>query len=141
MLKPLCLAVSLLLVSPLGTAEVFKCNKYGGRTVYQNFPCEIDSIGSEATQPPPAAPAVPSAPVAAPRKAETVAVAANPAAPADGPLHGMTAAEVRASSWGEPWNIIKTGDPKGVEDIWYYGEGRTVTFNRKGVVGSVTQSP
>ena len=138
MFKSVCIAASLLLLSPLCAAEVFKCTKDGGRTVYQNFPCEIDSIGSAATQPPPAAPAVTvSKPVETRPKGQTVATVTKPAAPDGEPHPGMTPAEVRASKWGEPVNVIRTGDPEGLADIWVYGDNRTVVFNSKGRVGSV----
>jgi hypothetical protein len=142
MSKPFFLALGVLMFSPLCQAEIFKCLKEG-RTVYQNFPCPIDSIGSEATQPPP--PPSPPTSTAAPRvpadaKPKMTAMPEEKKAPVDdgGPRAGMTSAEVRASTWGEPVTIIGTGDPEGRADIWWYGEGRTIVFNKKGRVASIT---
>src|SRR5436853_4107315 len=49
MIKPGYLFAALLVVSPLATAEIFKCTDSKGNAKYQNFPCQIDSIGSKAT--------------------------------------------------------------------------------------------
>ena len=54
MYKSLWVAVSLLAVSPLASADIYKCvDDKGALVKYQNFPCEIDSIGSSATASPP----------------------------------------------------------------------------------------
>jgi hypothetical protein len=60
MFKSFCVLASFLLVSPSVTAEIFKCVRQG-EVVYQNFSCELETIGSQATaspgQPAPAPPA------------------------------------------------------------------------------------
>src|SRR4051794_1221130 len=43
---------TLLLLPPLASADIFKCDLGKGVIKYQNFPCPIDSIGSKATAPP-----------------------------------------------------------------------------------------
>ena len=47
--KSLCLLVCCLLVSPLVSADIYKCVGEKGAVKYQNFKCDIDSIGSSAT--------------------------------------------------------------------------------------------
>src|SRR3954466_11098511 len=39
----------LLLVTPVAHGEIFKCIARNGTDLYQNFPCDVDSIGSVAT--------------------------------------------------------------------------------------------
>src|SRR5437764_11171275 len=55
MLKSLCVASLCLVVAPLAGAEIYKCPGEKGAVKYQNFPCNIDSIGSSATAPAPKA--------------------------------------------------------------------------------------
>jgi len=141
MLKSLSLAVTLLLASPLCNADVFKCIKDGGRTVYQNFPCPIDSIGSEATQRPPApavAPAAPRIPVDMGRNAKTVAAPADKTTAADRQVtFRMEKDQVRAI-WGDPSTIVQTGRATGLVEMWKYDGDRTVGFNSKGIVANLT---
>ena len=131
MVKSLSVAVCLLLAPALCGAEIFKCPKADGKIQYQNFPCEIDSIGSEATQAPPA---MPSEPVQLPRKASAGAVAMTTVAAPDGPPQpGMTMEQVRASNWGEPERILKQADStQGA--IWSYREKGAIIFNRNGLL-------
>jgi hypothetical protein len=44
MLKSGYVLFSLLFVAPLASAEIFKCVGKRGETLYQNFPCESESI-------------------------------------------------------------------------------------------------
>jgi hypothetical protein len=138
--RAFCIALWFLTLPALCEAEIFKCFK-GGQTVYQNFPCPIDSIGSEATQTPPPSP---SSAIAAPMRALGVAPAQSGEekglAPSE-PRFGMTAAEVRSSSWGEPTTIFSAGDPDARGDVWHYGNDRRVVFNSKGRVASVVVIP
>jgi hypothetical protein len=105
------------------SAEIFKCVAKDGVVVYQNFPCEIDSLGS--------LPSVPTVTGALPTPAESnqakpTAVAS--AARAADPRIGMTAEEVRAI-WGEPtdtlWEEPGVGDRS---EVWSYGNSRSVRF-------------
>jgi hypothetical protein len=50
MYRLLCVLVPCLLLSPSVGAEIYKCVGEKGAVKYQNFPCEIDSIGSSATE-------------------------------------------------------------------------------------------
>ena len=140
----LCVLVTFLLVSPLATAEIFKCPGKNGKTIYQNFPCEVDSIGSSATAVAPKeedASAPPTAPVQAQPEASAVRVAATSKAlgPRVEPRVGMTTAEVKASTWGEPVRTENTEIMEGLIEIWYYGDKRTVQFDHKGRVRLVEQ--
>jgi len=45
MLKSVCVLFSVLFVAPLATADVFKCVGKSGEDLYQNFPCEFESMG------------------------------------------------------------------------------------------------
>ena len=44
MLKSGCVLFSLWFVAPFASAEIFKCVGKRGETLYQNFPCESESI-------------------------------------------------------------------------------------------------
>lgn len=126
------LLLALCLVSPWAGADIFKCVDAKGNDKYQNFPCQIDSIGSKAT--------------AAPPKDETAKPtmqAASAPPPSESsfrqPAPGMKISEVRAG-WGVPKS---TKVIKGVE-IWYYdgpaGTTRRVHFDRTGTVINVTET-
>lgn len=132
-----CLVVALVFVSPLATAEIFKCTTDKGITKYQNFPCPIDSIGSKATAVAPKEEPVQPAQSMPPQ----VQALADPEVRSRGQTRvGMTKNEVRASL-GAP---LKTEDPSENFDgheIWHYkmrhGEERTVQFDKNGRVFSV----
>ena len=40
-----------LLVAPLAFAEIYECTSKDGTALYQNFPCQFDSLGSLPSQP------------------------------------------------------------------------------------------
>ena len=44
MLKSGCVLFSVLFVAPFASAEIFKCVGKNGETLYQNFPCESESM-------------------------------------------------------------------------------------------------
>lgn len=145
-----CLFVAFFLLSPVAAAEIFKCTDGKGTTKYQNFPCQIDSIGSKATAAPPkeeqpaksvsspiSAP-VSTAPASTPQPSTFQTAAANPSWLAPGePAIGMTMNEVRANA-GEP-----TSKEAGLDgEIWYYGvtssgDKRTVRFDAAGRVAVI----
>src|SRR5204863_153767 len=68
MVKVLSVLLASLIVSTPATADIFKCSR-DGKTVYQNFPCSVDSIGSAATATAPQEQPVSSAAVPAKPKA------------------------------------------------------------------------
>ena len=51
MFKSFCVFAPFLLVSPSVTAEIFKC-VLSGQGCHQNFSCELETIGSQATASP-----------------------------------------------------------------------------------------
>jgi len=55
MLKSLCVASFCVVLAPLAHADIYKCPTEKGAVKYQNFPCNIDSIGSSQTAPAPKA--------------------------------------------------------------------------------------
>ena len=126
MLKSVCVLFSVLFVTPLAFAEIFKCVGKNGEALYQNFPCQFESMSGT----PMDAPSSKKSPadVASPKK--------SPAAPAE-PRVGMTTDEVRAI-WGEPTDTVQEepGDGPRVE-VWSYGASRSVRFDRKRRVAAI----
>jgi len=128
MLKSVCALFSLLFGASLASAEVFKCVGKNGEALYQNFPCQFESMGGMPTDVPD--PKKSPTDVAGPKK--------SPAAPAE-PRIGMTTEEVRAI-WGEPtdtlWEEPGDGD---LSEIWSYGDSRSVRFGPRGRVAAIQQ--
>ena len=147
MFKSLCVLASFLLVSPSVTAEIFKCVRQG-KVVYQNFSCELETIGSQATASPGQAVPAPPTTVARPARAtaqppkadpsdegtETVSAAASQRPP---PRAGMTPRQVRRLSWGEPADIAYSETPEGRIQTWTYPDKRIIRFDKNGRVASV----
>ena len=121
-------------------AEIFKCSKAGGTVVYQNFPCDIDSIGSSATAPMPADPKPTASTVQASAHSSsdehvTLPLPKAPSAFAKPePRIGMTRRQVRHQSWGEPVDISQVQGSKGAIETWTYGDNRKVLFDEQGRV-------
>ena len=108
--------------APLASAEIFKCVTKNGTPLYQNFPCQFDSIGwvppkSQAVKTPPAAPAPPQAKPNALPVADPVSTVA--AADARHVSIGMTAEEVRAIL-GEPLEVVEEGSADRRTETWRY---------------------
>jgi hypothetical protein len=138
MLKSVCALFSLLFGASLAYAEVFKCVGKNGEALYQNFPCQFESMGGMPTD---VADAKKSPTDVASSKKSTIDVPGpkkSPAAPAE-PRIGMTTEEVRAI-WGEPtdtrWEEPGDGD---LSEIWSYGASRSVRFDRKRRVAAIQQ--
>ena len=134
MLKSVCVLFSVLFVAPLASAEVFKCVGKYGEDLYQNFPCQFESIGWIPIdgQGPKKLPALP----AEPRLA--VGAKKSPALPAE-PRPGMTTEEVRAI-WGEPTDTVQEEPGKGGRfEVWSYGVSRSVRFDHRGRVFTIQQ--
>jgi hypothetical protein len=128
MLKSLCVLFSVLFVAPLAFAEVFKCVGKHGEALYQNFPCQFESMGGMPTDAPDPKKTRVDAP--APKK--------SPAVPAE-PRLGMTTDEVRAI-WGEPAEIVQEEPGDGGRfQVWSYGDSRSVRFDRKRRVAAIQQ--
>jgi uncharacterized protein DUF4124 len=138
MLKSVCALFSLLFGASLASAEVFKCVGKNGEALYQNFPCQFESMGGMPTDVPD--PKKSPTDVASPKKS-TIDVPGpkkSPAAPAE-PRIGMTTEEVRAI-WGEPtdthWEEPGDGD---LSELWSYGDSRSVRFGPRGRVAAIQQ--
>jgi hypothetical protein len=118
MLKSVCVLFSVLFVAPLASAEVFKCVGKSGEDLYQNFPCQFESMGGM--------------PMNAQRPKKS------PAMPAE-PRLGMTTEEVRAI-WGEPTDTVQEEPGKGGRfEVWSYDASRSVRFDRRGRVSAIQQ--
>ena len=130
MLKSVCVVFSVVFIAPLAFAEVFKCVGKRGEALYQNFPCQFESI---ATMPQDGVTDRILSPTA-----RVVAAKKSPAVPAE-PSLVMTTDEVRAI-WGEPTNTVQEepGDG-GRSEVWSYGESRSVRFDRKRRVSAIQQ--
>ena len=113
------------------SAEIFKCAGKDGLVVYQNFRCEVDSLGS-----------LPSTPTKQP-VSEHAKSNNGPQAPGAGhpkePRVGMSAEDVRAI-WGEPTDTFneEPGDG-GRTETWAYGSDRSVRFDHKSRVIAVVK--
>jgi hypothetical protein len=113
--------------APLASAEIFKCVAKDGTALYQNFPCQFDSIRwmpsnpqttlmpSDARQAKPTAPPI------------NVASTVKPA-DANEPRIGMTTDEIRAIL-GEPLEMVQDEPVDGRIEIWRYVD-RTIQFDR-----------
>ena len=111
------------------SAEIWKCASKAGLIVYQNFPCQFDSMGDV----PSAAPAQAGAARPVTPTAATAASTTEPAkAPRSGtePTAGMTTEEVKAL-WGEPADRYEDEQSGGRFMVWEYGGNRSVRFNPK----------
>jgi hypothetical protein len=126
-------------------AEIFKCSAKVGTPLYQNFPCNIDSLGSVPSQPtvsstptsapvstsasekPKGKPAERSAQVSAPMVKPTVATGVD---------LGMTETQVKAVL-GEPDEMLEDEQRTGRVYIWRYGNREDVIFDTKRHVISV----
>src|SRR5215475_11272991 len=99
MLKSVCVLFAVLFVAPVATAEVFKCVGKNSEALYQNFPCQFESMsGTPMDAQDPKKPAEKST-QDAPGPKKSAAMPAEPRV-------GMTTDEVRAI-WGEPAEIIQ----------------------------------
>ena len=128
MLKSVCVLFSVLFVASLASAEIFKCVGKNGEALYQNFPCQFESMGGTPTDAP--GPKKSPTDVAAPKKST--------AAPAE-PRIGMTTDEVRAI-WGEPTDTVQEEPGDGPRfEVWSYGASRSVRFDRKRRVAAIQQ--
>ena len=125
-------SLSLCIGAP-ASAEIFKCAGKDGLVVYQNFRCELDSLGSLPSAPTKAAPLE-----LKPAKPAAAVVASSVDRPTE-PRVGMSAEEVRAI-WGEPTDTFneEPGDGGRIE-TWAYGSDRSVRFDHKSRVIAVTK--
>ena len=119
-----------LCASPLASAEIFKCVAKDGTALYQNFPCQFDSIGWKPSDPQ----AAMTTPIPADaRRAKPKTVPANAAltvksADASEPRIGMTPDEVKAIL-GEPLEAVQDELAEGQVEIWRYLD-RNIQFDQ-----------
>ena len=140
MSKILWVFVVALAVAPVVSAEIFKCSAKDGLPLYQNFPCQINSLGSLPSQPSgvTVSPAPADSTQVKPKNValEKTALATPPLPSPAQPRVGMTPDEVRAI-WGEPMETVQDEPVTGRVEIWQYGGGRIVQFNHRQRVLSV----
>jgi hypothetical protein len=133
--------VLLALASSGAHAEIFSCHGDRAVTVYQNFPCAFNSLGSVPTGfSTPVAPAATAhtnlqtgratASGNSARERGVAAPAATATAAANVPHVGSSADEVR-TTWGEPEEVVQDEPPKGRIEIWRYKDGRSVEIDRR----------
>ena len=132
------LASALCAASP-ASAEIFKCFTKDKTPLYQNFPCQFDSIESVPSNlraavttfvPPVANPPAANPPAANPAKRKPAPVNVPPAVQepaASEPRLGMAQDEVRAML-GEPMEIVQDQAAEGIEN-WRY-LNRSMQFDR-----------
>ena len=131
MLKFLWVFVATLVLTPSSFAEIFKCKGKDGLALYQNFPCDVDSLGTAPDRPAD----VKAAP--APKSIQIDTRNSVPAPSASGePRVGMTAEEIR-TLWGEPTDVLQDEPRSGRVEIWQYPDGRVVQINNKHRVISI----
>jgi len=118
------------LVAVPAAAEIFKCVGKGV-VVYQNFRCELDSLGSLPSASTPARPSD-----LTPPRPTAVALGSGTE-----PRVGMSAEEVR-TIWGEPTDTFneEPGDGSRTE-TWVYGSDRSVRFDHRSRVTAVLKQP
>lgn len=95
--------------------------------IYQNFPCEFDSLGAASL------PADAAAPLTVAPVSTNTGKHGNQAAVATVPRVGMTAKEIRAI-WGEPLETTREEFVKGDIETWKYADSRSIRFDPKGRV-------
>ena len=138
MLKSVFVLFSVLFLAPLASAEVFKCVGKSGEDLYQNFPCQFESMGGMPTDVPDTKKSPTDVADTKKSSADALGPKKSPAAPAE-PRVGMTSDEVRAI-WGEPTEIIQEEPGEGSRfEVWSYGDSRSVRFDRKRRVSSIQQ--
>jgi hypothetical protein len=121
-------ASSVLLAASPATADIFRCVAKDGLPLYQNFPCDLDSLGSL----PSTSAATSKAPVSDPQTKRGGAQAANQTSPQTGEVSvNMTSEDVRALL-GEPVEMVEDEPAEGGRiSIWRYADGRSVQFDHK----------
>lgn len=131
MWKAICIALAASFLAAQASAEIFKCVGKNGLDLYQNFPCQFDSISWK----PDAQNAQASSATDSSRPAQAKAIPVGVGSAAKSPTSsepriGMTAEEVKAL-WGEPGNEYYDELVDGRVEIWSYAGSRSVTFDVK----------
>lgn len=126
------LVVFAFLTAPAIASEIVKCVAKDGSPLYQNFPCNIDSLGSLPSKPSVAkTPSMPGAAGQEKSKSESIKVTSTVKSPSTSePRVGMSADEVR-TLLGEPEEMVEDEPASGRVSIWRYADGRLVQFDNK----------
>jgi hypothetical protein len=139
MIRALLLIALALQATPLN-AEIYKCAGKDAMPVYQNFPCENDTLGSPplpVSKGPTAAAGMRTTQKHPVEPVRNAASTPQQAAPGDAaPRVGMTTSEVRAI-WGPPVDFSREEPAKGDIEVWTYSDSRSVHFDRKGRVTAI----
>ena len=119
------LVVGSAFLAPAVTGEIFQCVAKDQRPMYQNFPCEFDSLGEW-----PNTSTAKATSNSNPNAAR--ANVASTAKPNKGELRvGMTTDEVKALL-GEPEQMVDDEPSEGGRvSLWRYADGRSVLFGHK----------
>jgi hypothetical protein len=129
-------------------AEIFKCTTKDGSPLYQNFPCDIDSLGSLPSNSPVAksasnSPTTKTAPIASAAGQEKSKTAHINLASIVKSTHmgeprvGMTAEEVR-ELLGAPEEMVDDEPAEGGRvSVWRFADGRLVQFDHKHRVSEI----
>jgi hypothetical protein len=131
-------ALSALLAAPSAAAEIFKCVAKDGSPLYQNFPCDIDSLGLPSnTRDAKTASMSTAASQAMPMAASVNVASAIKSANVGEVRIGMSSDEVRALL-GEPEEMVADEPAEGGPiSIWRYAGGRSVQFDQTHHVSEV----
>lgn len=132
MLRSASMVLCVMLLAAESSAEIFKCVGKDQLDLYQNFPCQYDSLGLPSTNmQAQKASSLPPASVRPNPKTlaqETALVGGSGSPQPAEPRLGMTREEVTAL-WGEPteslWEEPGVGDRS---ELWTYGSSRSVRF-------------
>jgi hypothetical protein len=128
-------ATFLVMAATTAHAEIYVCTGKNGMTVYQNFTCDVDSIGTAPTDTPKPLLAPPPSAIRTGLKS----VAEHPASKAvtrdlsSEPRIGMSTDEVKMR-WGEPASTYQDELVDGRVEIWSYPGSRAVHFDPGGRV-------
>ena len=132
---PFTVLLLLALAEPAAHAEIFKCVRKDGLDLYQNFPCQFESLGWVPTNMQARKASTQPNSKTTPHAA-TLDRSGSPQGPT--PPLGMTTEQVRAM-WGEPtdshWEEPGVGERS---EVWSYDNGRSVRFVH-GVVSAIGQ--
>jgi hypothetical protein len=133
------LIVPFALVGPVAHADIYACTGKNGMTVYQNFSCDVDSIGASGPKKTVQSAEGTSTGTVGDRTARTAidAPGRDKNAEARGePRIGMSTKEVQAI-WGKATSIYSDELVDGRVEIWKYDDFRAVHFDPGGRVVAI----
>jgi hypothetical protein len=131
----------MLLIAPAVSAEIFKCVGKDGLDLYQNFPCQFETMGWLPNTPSAQLTSAPIGSSQADGKALVREASSNGKSDSvQAQLRlGMTTEDVRAI-WGEPTDTRQEEPGQGSRyEVWSYGNSRSVRFDHKSRVSAIQQ--